>query len=95
MRLGKNSLIILMHTLIAVFYCTCKFLNPVNQSLLFCTGPYKQRKQLWNWTNDTVSVPLAVHSASLTELDVLLNILGKTSETLCESPELRKLFLQE
>ncbi|CAB4017470.1 Hypothetical predicted protein, partial [Paramuricea clavata] len=61
--------------------CNSNFLNPVKHALLYCNGTSQLREELWEWINDTMPIEMAVHLASLTDMEFLLVILGRTEES--------------
>ena len=65
--------------------CQVKYLFAalVMHALLYCNGTSQSREELWEWINDIMPIEMAVHLASLTDMEFLLVILGKKSEVLC------------
>ena len=60
--------------------CSSNDLNPVMHALLYCNGTSQSREELWEWINDIMPIEMAVHLASLTDMEFLLVILDNRSE---------------
>ena len=73
--------------------CSSIYLNPVIHALLYCTGTSQPRDELWEWINDMMPIQMAVHLASLTDMEFLLVLLGKRSEVLCANMDIWTQFL--
>lgn len=73
--------------------CKRDYLNPAYHALLYCSGSQIERENLWDWINDNLPLELAVHLASLPDMDFVLSILGQWSETLCLNMELWTSYL--
>ena len=68
--------------------CSSIYLNHVMHALLYCNGTSQPRDELWEWINNMMPIQMAVHLASLTDMECFLVPLGKRSEVLCANMDI-------
>ena len=58
------------------------YVNPIEHSLLHCSGSSRARGKLWEWIGDIMPIEIATFLANLTGYEFLLVLLGKKLEIL-------------
>ena len=62
--------------------CSKDYVNPIEHSLLHCSGSSRARGKLWEWIGDIMPIEIATFLANLTDYEFLLVLLGKKLEIL-------------